>query len=199
MEAATQGFLLGLSTAIFCLATCAPAFVPFIMAEERGLLQSAIILVGLALGRFLAYMLFGLAVGYAGAKLNGPWLDRAVGMAMISLPMVMLLFVASRKMPHLGFCRLSNKYLRYPPLFGFLTGINVCPPFLLAISSAAGMGSMWGGVLLFGGFFVGTTTYLGLLMPIGFLGAYEPVRITGLIALVLSSVFFMGLGIMYLI
>jgi sulfite exporter TauE/SafE len=197
--AATQGFLLGLSTGLFCLATCAPAFVPFIMAEERSLPQGAITLGELALGRLLAYLLFGLAVGYAGAKLNGPWLDKAVGMAMISLSVVMLLFVAFRKMPYLGLCRLSDKYSRFPVLFGFFTGINVCPPFLLAISSAAGMGSLWGSVLLFGGFFMGTTIYLGLLMPIGFLGAYEPVRITGLITIVLSSIFFLGLGITYLI
>jgi sulfite exporter TauE/SafE len=198
-EASIQGFLLGLSTGPFCLATCAPAFVPFMMAEDRGLLQNAITLGELALGRLFAYLLFGLAVGYAGAKLNGPWLDKAIGMAMISLSAVMLLFVVSKKKPHLGLCRLSDKYSSFPVLFGFFTGINICPPFLLAISSAAGMGSLWGSVLLFGGFFIGTTIYLGLLMPLGFLGAYRQVRITGLITIVLSSIFFLGLGITYLI
>jgi hypothetical protein len=198
-EAAIQGFLLGLSTGLFCLATCAPALVPFIMAEERGPLHSAIALGELALGRLLAYLSFGLAVGYAGVKLNGPWLDEAIGIAMISLSTVMLLFVASRKMPHPGLCILRDKYFRFPALFGFLTGINVCPPFLLAISSAAAMGSLWGSVLLFGGFFLGTTIYLVLLIPLGFLGAYEPVRITGLITIVLSSIYFLGLGITYLI
>jgi sulfite exporter TauE/SafE len=199
VQATVQGFLLGLSTGVFCLATCAPAFVPFMMAEKRSIAQSAITLGELALGRLMAYLLFGLAVGYAGARLSGPWFEKAVGIAMILLSAVMLLFVASRKKPHLGLCRLSNRYSRFPVLFGFLTGINVCPPFLLAISSAAGMGSMGESVLLFGGFFLGTTIYLSLLIPVGFLGAYESVRTVGLITAVLSGIFFLGLGISYLI
>lgn len=190
--------MLGLSTGPFCLAACAPALVPFLMTEERDLCQSAIALGELALGRLLAYLLFGLAVGWAGLRLSGAWLDKAIGIVMVSLSVVMLLFVASRKTPHLGLCKFSGRYSRFPALFGFLTGINVCPPFLLALSSAAAMASLWGSVLLFGGFFLGTAIYLLLLIPIGCLGAHEPVRITGMIALVISSVYFLALGITYL-
>ena len=199
MDAAVQGLMLGLSAGPFCLATCAPIFVPFIMAEERNFLQNAATLGELALGRLIAYLLFGIAVGYAGAKLNGPWFDKVIGISMILLSSIMLLFVASRKMPHLSLCKIGDKYSRFPAIFGFLTGINLCPPFLLAISSAAGMGSLWGSIMLFGGFFSGTTIFLILLMPLGILGAYEPVRITGLMAIILSSIFFLGLGIAYLI
>lgn len=198
-DVAVQGLFLGLSTGLFCLATCAPAFVPFMMAENRGLSQSAITIGELAFGRLFAYLLFGLAVGYAGAKLNGPWFNKAVGITMILLSLVMLFFVASRKRHHLGLCRFSDRYLKYPVLFGFLTGISVCPPFLLAISAAIGIGSLVGSVLLFGGFFIGTTFYLSLLMPIGFLGSWEPMRNIGLITALLSSLYFLWLGITYLI
>lgn len=199
-EAIAQGYMLGLSTGPFCLAACAPALVPFLMAEKRSLRQSAIALGELAFGRLLAYLSFGLAVGWAGIRLSGPWLDKAIGIAMISLSAVMLLFVAvaSRKMAHLSSCKFCGRYSRFPALFGFLTGINVCPPFLLAISSAAAMASLWGSVLLFGGFFLGTAIYLFLLIPIGLLGAYEPARIISMIALVISCVYFLGLGMTYL-
>jgi hypothetical protein len=170
------------------------------MAEMRGLRQIAIALGELALGRMLAYLSFGLAVGWAGIRLSGPWLDEAIGIAMISLSAVLLIFVAgaSREMAHLGLCKFCGRYSRFPVLFGFLTGINVCPPFLLAISSAAAMASLWGSMLLFGGFFLGTAIYLLLLIPIGFLGIYEQARITGRIALVISSAYFLALGVTYL-
>ena len=84
---------------------------------------------------------------------------------------------------------------RFPWLFGFLTGINICPPFLLAISCALGQGNMSGGMLFFGGFFAGTSAYLVLLLPLGYLGRWQNMRQIALIVALLSGVFFLIMGI----
>jgi sulfite exporter TauE/SafE len=125
VEAISQGILLGLSTGIFCLVTCAPIYVPYVLSEDRKLQRNMLAIRELAAERLIAYLLFGLVVGILGTQINGPWLNKAVGVAMILLSVTMLTFVMVKKWPHFGLCRLSKKYVNYPFFFGFLTGINV--------------------------------------------------------------------------
>ena len=199
VEAISQGLLLGLSTGVFCLVTCAPVYVPFVLSEDRKLRRNMLAIGELAMGRLIAYLLFGLIVGILGMQISGPWLNKAVGATMVLLSVVMLTFVMVKKWPHFGLCRLSNKYMNYPALFGFLTGINVCPPFLLAMSAALSYASIVGSVLLFGGFFAGTSVYLMLLVPLGLMSKVESIRLIGLITAVLSGVLFFALGLGYLL
>jgi sulfite exporter TauE/SafE len=192
----TQGILLGLSTGLFCLGTCGPVFVPLMMAEKRGAAQSARVIGELALGRLVAYLIFGAAVGYLGMQLEGPAFQRIMAGAMVVLSFVLLLYAATRGWPHLPLCRWANgRHLRFPIALGFLTGLNVCPPFLLAISTAFGLGSIGHGMLLFGGFFLGTSVYLLLLLPLGYLGRWQNVRLVALLTAVLSGAFFFLMGI----
>ena len=128
-----------------------------------------------------------------------PWLNKAIGTAMILLSVLMLAFVVVKKWPHFGLCKLSKKYVNYPAFFGFLTGINVCPPFLLAMSAALSYASIAGSILLFGGFFVGTSFYLILLVPLGLAAKVESIRQIGLITTVMSGVMFLALGLGYLL
>jgi sulfite exporter TauE/SafE len=199
IEAISQGMLLGLSTGIFCLVTCAPVYVPFVLSEDRKLRQNILSIGEIAMGRLIAYLFFGLILGVLGKQINGPWLNRAVGTAMILLSVLMLAFVAVKKWPHFGLCKLSKKYVNYPAFFGFLTGINVCPPFLLAMSAALSYTSIAGSILLFGGFFVGTSFYLILLVPLGLAAKVESIRQIGLITSVMSGVMFLALGLGYLL
>jgi len=55
-----------------------------------------------------------------------------------------------------------------PFLLGFFTGLNVCPPFLLAFAGAAGTGSLPGSLLFFAAFFLGTSVFF---IPAPLLGA----------------------------
>jgi len=111
----------------------------------------------------------------------------------------MFLYVVVRGWPQLSLCRLVNeRYLRFPILFGLLTGVNVCPPFLLAISSALGAGTLLLGVVLFGGFFLGTSVYLMALLPLGYLGRWPNLRLVSLMTALLAGVFFLVLGVVRL-
>ena len=198
--ALVQGLTLGLSTGLFCLAYCAPVFVPFMMAEERRWGRLVRVIGELALGRLLAYLAFGAAVGYLGMELQGPLLDRVVSIVLIVLALLMVSYVVVRGWPHLSLCRrVDERFLRFPILFGLLTGINVCPPFLLAISSALGVGSVLLGMVLFGGFFLGTSVYLLALLPLGYLGRWPNLRLVALMATVLAAAFFLLLGIVRLV
>ncbi|WP_292389267.1 sulfite exporter TauE/SafE family protein [Methanosarcina sp. UBA5] len=199
IEAISQGILLGLSTGIFCLVTCAPVYVPFVLSEDRKLRRNILSIGEIAMGRLIAYLFFGFILGILGKLINGPWLNRTIGTAMILLSAFMLAFVVVKKWPHLGLCKMSKKYVNYPAFFGFLTGINVCPPFLLAMSAALSYASIAGSTLLFGGFFVGTSFYLILLVPLGFAAKMESIRQIGLITSVMSGIMFLALGLGYLV
>lgn len=199
VETISRGMLLGLSTGVFCLVTCAPVYVPFVLSEDRKLRRNILSIGQIAMGRLIAYLFFGLILGILGKQIDGPWLNKAIGTAMILLSVLMLAFVAVKKWPHFGLCKLSKKYVNYPAFFGLLTGINVCPPFLLAMSAALSYASIAGSILLFGGFFVGTSFYLILLVPLGLAAKVESIRQIGLITTVMSGVMFLALGLGYLL
>jgi len=199
VETISRGMLLGLSTGVFCLVTCAPVYVPFVLSEDRKLRRNILSIGQIAIGRLIAYLFFGLILGILGKQIDGPWLNKAIGTAMILLSVLMLAFVAVKKWPHFGLCKLSKKYVNYPAFFGLLTGINVCPPFLLAMSAALSYTSITGSILLFGGFFVGTSFYLILLVPLGLAAKVESIRQIGLITTVMSGVMFLALGLGYLL
>ena len=199
IEAISQGVLLGLSTGIFCLVTCAPVYVPFVLSEDRKLWGNILAVGEIATGRLIAYLLFGLILGILGTQISGPRLNEAIGTTMILLSVLMLIFVVTKKWPHFGLCKLSKKYVNYPAFFGFLTGINVCPPFLLAMSIALSYTSIAGSIILFGGFFVGTSFYLIMLVPLGLAAKVESIRQIGMITAVMSGVLFLVLGLGYLL
>lgn len=194
------GIMLGLSTGVFCLASCAPVFVPFMMAEDRTPRRNLLILGELAAGRLGAYLLVGLAIGYFASLVDSVLLHRAAGVALIAVSLVLLVFVLAGRSPEFPVCRfLTARAGTVPVLFGFLTGINVCPPFLLAIGAAAAAGSVAGSILIFLGFFCGTSMYLFLLVPLGCAGKYPAVRTIGKLTAVLSGILFLAVGIVYLL
>jgi sulfite exporter TauE/SafE len=195
-----SGALLGLSTGLFCLASCAPVFVPFMIAEDRSLRRNLRIVGELALGRLAAYLLVGAAVGFLAIRVESPLVRHAAGIALIAVSILLLIFVLAGRSPSLGLCRaLHTREETLPLLFGFLTGINICPPFLLAIGYAAGIGSVTGSMLVFLGFFCGTSLYLLVLLPLGLAGHRESLRTIGRTTAALSGALFLVIGILYLL
>jgi hypothetical protein len=67
------------------------------------------------------------------------------------------------------------------------------------MSAALSYASIVASVLLFGGFFAGTSVYLMLLVPLGLMAKVESIRLIGLITAVLSGVLFFALGLGYLL
>jgi sulfite exporter TauE/SafE len=170
------------------------------ISDKKGIGQDAWMVFELALGRLVAYLAFGVFVGYLGMQLEGPFFQKVVGIAMVVLSGFLLLYVATKSWPHLSLCRWVNRrYFHFPIIFGFFTGINICPPFLLAISYTFGLRSMVKGMLLFGGFFLGTSVYLLLLLPLGYLGMWQSLRLIALMTALLSGAFFFLMGLIRLV
>jgi len=145
-------------------------------------------------------MFVGVLVGAAASSLHGSLLTQGSSIAMIALAFILIAFslrgsetlpclCTSRKLPSCGM----------PVAVGLLTGISPCPPFLLAISRAAALGSLASGTGLFAGFFAGTSVYHLLFVPLGWAGKYEQVCMIGKITVVIAGIFYLVIGVVGLL
>lgn len=200
-----QGFLLGLSSGAVCLAYCAPVLVPYIMGEGQPVGRSGVLLVRFLSGRLLGYLLTGLLAGMSGFLIAAHTPSRGLmfGGAYMALALLLIVYgffdigtlcIAGRSGNVIRKAAATVPSL-LPVIFGLLTGLALCPPFMLAIASAAESGSMWGGVCFFMMFFLGTTVYF---VPLPFIGAFRRVTVfktVGKLAAGVIGVYYFYLGV----
>ena len=176
-----EPLLLGLSSGTVCLAYCAPVLVPYLLGEGRDVWRSALLLAEFLLGRLAGYVLFALAAWLVGFNLlpSGAWRGVAFGLTYLVLSVLLVgygFFNLGSWCAVRGFPRLLSRPASpaiLPLALGFLTGINVCPPFLIALARAADAGSALDSVRFFVVFFLGTAVYF---LPMPLVGALKPVR-----------------------
>jgi len=149
-----EGLLLGFSTGTICLFTCTPIYLPYLLTEERKLLKSLIAVGEISVGRFVSYLAFGAAAGFAGAKISAVNREFFTSIAYILLS-VYLILSAIRTHQKAKHCHIPKaaRFTKNAILLGILTGINFCPAFLIALSKAVNLGGMLSGMLLFWDFF----------------------------------------------
>ena len=201
-----QGFLLGLANGTTCLAFCAPALIPFLMHEGQTVRQNLVTLAKFLGGRLGGYTLFGLLAWATGSLLlrAANYQSLVIGAAYVGLAALLLVAVLRKKAPA-GACAFEGaqaKLSRWPALLpvgmGFLAGLKVCPPLLLAFTEAASTGTLTGSLVLFLTFFLGTSIYF---IPLSFLGAFARVtalRIVGQFAAVIVALYYLYSGILLL-
>ena len=207
-----QGFLLGLASGATCLAYCAPVLVPFLLGEGNRIRQNWGILARFLIGRLGGYLLFALLawatnrllLEEAGLTQNASARSLVFG-AIYVLLAGLLLFYGLAKTPTLcaGSVQGVRAYLqRWPALLplglGFLTGLNLCPPFLLAFTGAVSSGSLLKSLFFFTMFFLGTSLYM---LPMPFLGAFSHVsslRTIGKLAALLMAAYYLYSGVILL-
>jgi|WetSurMetagenome_2_1015567.scaffolds.fasta_scaffold670440_1 sulfite exporter TauE/SafE len=199
-----EGFMLGLSTGVVCLAYCGPVIIPYLMGEGNNVKKNTFS-VGLFLGgRLVAYLLVGLFSGLLGTILihHSPVRTRLFGIVYILLALFLIAYGFYRfKEVCLGEKQtmLQRDYgLRWPLLIpfagGFATGLNLCPPFLLAITGAMEGEKISGSLLFFVAFFMGTSVYFIPLPFIGFFRRQYVLRIIGKFAALLAGLFYFYKG-----
>lgn len=205
----SSGFLLGLSTGVVCLAYCGPVLIPFLMGEgntiNRNLGSVALFLAG----RLIAYVLIGLLAGIIGSSLLQPSTIKTVfmGMVYIILSVLLIIYGFHRfREVCLGRSRLQFKKSKgrrrdflIPLSGGFATGLNLCPPFLLAITGALDTGEVADSILFFIMFFIGTAVYFLPLPFIGFFRRQQVLRIVGKFAAIIAGIFYLYKGIILLV
>jgi sulfite exporter TauE/SafE/ferredoxin len=174
----SRAFLLGLATAPFCAVACAPVFLPVVLSREKARFSGQAAALGeFLLGRLVAYGAVGLVVGWiggaAGAKMP-PWTMPA---ALALLGAALLLYALSETTQESAFCRAVKRWGRggtFPLLLGFLTGANICPPFVTAMTDALRAGGALNGLAYFIAFFV-ATSLVSLPLLVLALGSFLPV------------------------
>ncbi len=204
-----SGFFLGLANGATCLATCAAVLVPLFLGEGRRVGENGGLLVRFLAGRLAGYLLFGLLAWAAnGIFLRDPDSRSVIFSAVTVLLAVMMLAYGLGKLK-MNACVVSPRALRarfgrfawlrpwLPTLFGLLTGLNLCPPFLLAFTNAALNGTLAGSLLFFLAFFLGTSLYLLPLPLVGLFrgglsaeGGAAVLRSIGRIAAVLMALYY---------
>jgi len=204
-----NGFMLGIASGGTCLATCAPVLVPYLLGEGKSTRANVVSVGGFLGGRLVGYMLFAVLAWLTHSMLveDLPRQRGVLGVATIVLALVLIVYgFGSREHScrPAFLCRVTGKLERVNPLWipvglGLLTGVNVCPPFLLALVTAAGLSQLWQSLVFFAGFFVGTSIYLAPLPMIGLAGRYERIRTIGRLATGVVGLFYLYSGVVSLV
>ncbi len=203
MEPVIKAFLLGLSTGALCLGYCSPVFVPLMLAEQReGFYGKLIPFLQFMLGRLIAYLTFGLVVGWAGSQMVEQVPSFFIGLSFIGLAIFMFLYGLKGGFPNLQLCRVISPLLRrikIPFVFGLFMGFNLCPPFLLAFTDVFVSGEIFYGLAFFLVFFLVTSVFLFPLIFLGYLSALPSLRQVAQLAALIISVIYLFLGVTQLL
>ncbi|MDP8232898.1 MAG: sulfite exporter TauE/SafE family protein [Candidatus Zophobacter franzmannii] len=191
-----EGFILGLTTGTVCLVSCTPIYLPFIVSEKRSIGKNLYKVFEISAGRFFSYLAFGAMAGWLGGNIAA--IDRTLftGIAYILLTVFMLLsfFRLTRKDKSCHIPKFVN-VTKSAFLLGVFTGINFCPSFLIALSKAVDLAGPISGVMLFLGFFFGTSLFLLPLAFTGFLSHLKIMKVIARYASIAVALYFLYSGV----
>jgi sulfite exporter TauE/SafE len=202
-----RGFLLGLASGTSCLAFCAPVLIPLFLEEGRSIRGNLLSLLQFLGGRLGGYLLLGVLAWATGTLLVEATGAQGliVGAAYVFLAALLLLAVLRKKQPA-GSCQAGGAriWLRRWPAFvplgmGFLAGLKICPPLLLAFTDATGAATLVGSLLVFLSFFVGTSIYFLPMVLVGALRRFAELKIVAKFAAVIVSLYYLFLGGMLIV
>lgn len=195
-----DGFLLGLSTGVFCISSCAPLIFPFLFSVKQKNAKGNAAMVSLFLaGRLLGYLAAGFILGSLGSFAAG-FLDPGVSRTFtrISYPVAGLFMIAAALLlnfPEHKFCKAYSKVYssgRNSLILGLVTGFSLCPPFFAAAARVFGQQSSLQGMFYFFLFFLGTSVYFLPLFGIHFLKKHlDKVRMFSRVAMLLIGIYYL--------
>jgi sulfite exporter TauE/SafE len=181
--------------------------VPYLLSEGKSTKQNVIILSQFLSGRLAGYLIFALLAFGISSTLSLTSLNRKLllGTAYTLLSVVLFLYAQTPKTAcaahSLGRFTLwfTEKHpCSMPLIMGFLTGVNLCPPFLLVFTEAIGTQNILQALLYFFTFFLGTALYF---LPLPFLSfkQKDSLKTIGHIASVVMSIYYLYIGVFMLI
>jgi hypothetical protein len=182
---AGEALVLGLATGPVCLATCGPVVVPWMMVQPQGLRGHSRQLILFLAARLAGYLVFACAVWLLGSAIphvnRSEWTGRSWVMGGIQVLLAAALVVYAAGWPHrrcvvakttgnlVQIGEASAPRRSGAMALGFLTGINLCPPFLVAGVRAAQLAHLSAALLFFFCFFAGTAVWFFPFLSLGFL------------------------------
>jgi sulfite exporter TauE/SafE len=204
-----EGLLLGLSTGVACIAFCGPILIPYLMTESHTLQQSVIDVSWFLAGRFIAYVITGILAGLFGAlilesrlfrQISGGWLYiiLAISMVVYAFYRAKHLCLGESKSGLAATLKINWPHL-LPVFGGFTSGINLCPPFILAITQASLTRNITESTIFFIAFFMGTAVYF---IPMPFISLFrrkQDFQLIGKFAAAIVGAMYLYKGIMLVI
>jgi sulfite exporter TauE/SafE len=176
---AGEALVLGLATGPVCLASCGPVVLPWMLAQPEGVRAHGRQLSVFLAARLAGYLVFATAVWYAGATIPRTWSGRSWIFGGIELLLAVALVVYAVGWPRRR-CAAAERGSELVQIgerprerrkgalaLGFLTGINLCPPFLIAGVRAAQQASLLAALVFFVFFFVGTAVWFLPFLSLG--------------------------------
>jgi hypothetical protein len=198
--------VLGLAIGPICLASCGPVVFPWMLAQSGGLRARSRQLSIFLAARLAGYMLFAGAAWFAGAAIPKAWRGPTWVLGIIQLLIAVALVVYVVVWPKARCataCQESGLVqIGVAPkgfgsgavTLGFLTGVNLCPPFLVAGVRAAQLGSLSAALLFFTLFFTGTAVWFAPILALGFVQRSPAIISIARIAALLLACYYGFLG-----
>ncbi|HEX4757848.1 MAG TPA: sulfite exporter TauE/SafE family protein [Terracidiphilus sp.] len=215
-----EALALGLASGPACVAACGPVLIPSLLTERAGLganFRTVTIFMG---GRLLGYMLFAILAwefGVLVSLLRAPRLPM-IGAVYVLLAGVLIWYAYSARRECAGACAGSklvninekatgempsgapvSRGFGGPAALGFLTGLNLCPPFVVAGVRAAGLGSAAQALLFFTFFFAGTSIWFVPFAGLGCFKRNQAVITVARMAMGIIAVYYLLMGIVMLL
>jgi sulfite exporter TauE/SafE len=202
----SEALLLGLASGPACVASCGPILVPSLLAEQAGLRLNTRYLGAFLATRFLGYLLFAAVAWELGAlvTLRPPARSFLFATIHVLLAGVLLRYAYSvgRTCAHscagpqlVTIGTVKNRRISGAAVLGFLTGVSLCPPFVVAGVRAAEMASMAAALLFFAVFFLGTSAWFVPFAGLGWVKRNEAVTTVARMAMVLIAVYYGYVGL----
>jgi len=196
------GFILGLANGATCLATCAPVLLPLLLGCGTHPRQNWSLLAQFLAGRLGGYLLFGVLAWGLGwlARSSGAPVAWIYGLSSLGLAGLLLASGLGKSVPACTTtpgsirARLAHWPALIPACLGFFTGLNLCPPFLMAFADAAGRATLAESLYFFAAFFLGTSLYFLPAPLLGFLHRSGGVQTVGRMAAILISLYYFYVG-----
>lgn len=199
---------MGLANGTLCMSYCAPVLVPYMLGKGDNVKGNFYTVGKFLVGRFIGYMIFAL-LAYSTNKIilkNNSYKEIILGLTYTILAVFMFFYGMCNPHKHCPIGK-SKKIMdkfdfvdskKIPILLGLLTGLNLCPPFLMAFTGAASSGSIISSLVFFFMFFIATSLYF---IPISFIGVLknrDSLKNIGKLSALIMSFYYLYIGIVML-
>jgi hypothetical protein len=200
-----QGLLLGLANGSLCITYCAPVLIPYMLGEGKTVRQNACVLGQFLAGRLVGCLCFALLAWVTSLIILHNMAYRNVIFGVVYIGLALLLFIYSVSKPR-KICAVnsSKPFLehvaaKWPTLLpvglGLLTGLNICPPFLLIFTEAVNAESLMKSLFFFFMFFLGTSVYFLPIPLLGVLRSFPQVKTVGKMTAAIIALYYLYVGL----
>ncbi len=199
-----RGLLLGFANGTVCLAYCAPVLVPYLLGEGTSWRRNALTVLQFLSGRLAGYLVFAVGAWLTGSFLLSDAVLRELLIGVADVGLGGLLLLSTLRKPHercaanAAHGLLDTVRRRWPGLlpicFGLLTGVNLCPPFVLIFTEAANTPDLLHSIGFFWMFFLGTSLYFLPLPLLGILKHHAALQTVGKLSALLMAGYYIVVG-----